>query len=735
MKQLSRRRFLKISAGTFAAAAVATTLHKGFYSEAESASGRHGESKIEAVPTYCEICFWKCGAIAYKKNGKLWKIEGNPDDPLSNGRLCTRGTGGVGFHNDPDRLKAPLIRKRNTKRGEDEWVVSTWDEAFNYIAEKMQKIKAEHGAKSTALFHHGTGGAFFKHLLNSYGCFNDAQPSFAQCRGPRDTGFMLTYGHVPGSPERVDVRNTKCLVLPGVHIGENVHNTLLQDFAHFIENNGSLIVVDPRYSIAASKAKYYLPIKPGTDIALFLAWMNVIVNENIYNKQFIEKYGSGFEEFKSEIKNYTPEWAYPITGINPEMTRDTAREMARYAPQAVIHPGRHTTKYGDDTQRSRAIALLNALLGNWNQKGGFYEPARFDLPKYPIPAYPEMHEKVDNPNDKYPFAMESITNGIIDATISGEPYPIKAWFVYSTNLLQAIPDRKRTIEAINNLDLMVAIDILPSEITGYADVVLPESVYLERFDELYTPPFKEPIMLYRQPVVEAPQDQKPGWWIAKKLGHKLNLDEYFPWNDIEDYLKVRVESAGVDYNELKKTGIAKSPKEPVYEQDGAPMSFDTPSGKVEFYSQQLLAAGYDPVPKYKPTEEPPAGFYRLIFGRVPMHTFSRTQTNRILSDLKDENEIWINADIARRWNIKNDQYIRLKNQDDILSNKIKAKVTEMIRTDCVYMAHGFGHTSKHLTGAYMKGANDTELLTNVKIDPLMGGTAMNLNFVTFVTEV
>jgi thiosulfate reductase / polysulfide reductase chain A len=256
MNTLSRRNFLKISGATIAvSAALSTTLLKS--------SDRliNKETGIRKVPTFCDICFWKCGAIAHIKDGKLWKLEGNPDDPLSNGRLCPRGTGGVGAHYDPDRLKSPLIRRK--ERGAEEWVAVTWDEAFDYIAEKMKKIKTAYGPEAVALFSHGIGGNFFKHLIKAYGSPNITAPSFAQCRGPRDVGFRLTFGEDVSSPERTDIKNAQCIVLLGSHLGENMHNSQVQEFAEAIEKGSSIIVVDPRYSIAAGKAKYYLPINRG----------------------------------------------------------------------------------------------------------------------------------------------------------------------------------------------------------------------------------------------------------------------------------------------------------------------------------------------------------------------------------------------------------------------------------------------------------------------------------------
>jgi len=734
MNSISRRRFLKISGVTIATAAILTGASKTLVKGADKLN-KEKVKGIKTIPTYCDLCFWKCGAIAYLKDGELWKVEGNPLDPLSKGRLCPRGTGGVGAHYDEDRLKTPLIRKN--LRGEEKWVEVTWDEAFDFIADKMNKIKNEYGPEAVALFSHGIGGNFIKHLLRAYGSPNETAPSFAQCRGPREVGFELTFGEVVGSPERTDIENTKCLVLIGSHLGENMHNTQVQEFSHAVQNGASIIVVDPRFSVAASKAKFYLPIKPGTDLALLLAWMSVIVREKLYDVEYVNKYGHGFDKFAAEVSQYTPEWAYIETGIEPEVIVETAREMARYKPATLVHPGRHVTWYGDDAQRSRAIALLNALLGSWGRKGGFYVPYSYSIPKYPYPPYPELKkEPLDNPNGKYPFATgEQISTGIREATITGKPYPIKGWFIYGTNLIQALPNRDETIKAIQNLDLMVVVDVIPSEIAGWADVVLPESVYLERYDDLNTSPFKEGFVGIRQPVIDEPNDQKPNWWIAKKLADKLGVGQYFPWKDIEEYLDTRLKAAGLSLDELKKTGIIKAPEKPIYFEDGVEPEFPTPSGKIEFYSDQLAEAGFDPVPRYTKHEQPPEGYFRLLYGRAPVHTFSKTQSNPLLRDMMNENELWINADIAAKIGLKNGQKVRLRNQDGVLSDPIKVKATERIRKDCVYMVHGFGQKSRQLRSTYKKGASDAELITKYNTDPLMGGTAMNVNFVTIESEV
>lgn len=728
MMNVSRRRFLQISAGTIAAAGALEPSIRVI-----AGTDKPAEKGIRTVPTFCNICFWQCGAIATVRDGKLWKIEGNPRDPLSHGRLCPRGTGGIGAHFDPDRLRSPLVRV--SERGEEKWKAVTWDEALTFVADRMQKIKTEYGPESFAAFIHGLGGTFFKHTLRAYGTDNIAAPSFAQCRGPRDVGFTLTYGDDVSALERTDIENAKCLVLIGSHIGENMHNTQVQEFAEAVGRGASIIVADPRFSTAASKAKFYLPVKPGTDIALLLAWMNVIVSEKLYDREYVDKYGFGFEQFVAEIQTYTPEWAYPETGIDPDTIRATAREMARYRPATLVHPGRHSSWYGDDAQRSRAIALLNALLGSWGRKGGIYMPAALDIAAYPHPPYPTPQKPgVDNPDNKYPFADEVISTGVREATLTGKPYPVKGWLVYATNLMYSLPNQAETIRAIQNLDLLVVVDTIPSEIAGWADVVLPESVYLERYDDLHDEPFRQSFVSLRQPVVSPPADQKPNWWIAKTLAEKLGLGAYYPWKDIEEYLSTRLKSIGVSLDGLKREGILLGPQRPIYFDDGAPAVFDTPSKKIEFYSVQLQKAGFDPVPKYTRPEQPPPGAYRLLFGRAPMHSFSRTQTNPLLMDVLDENSVWVNAGEARRLGLKNGDFVRMRNVDGELSNRIRVRATERIRPDCVYITHGWGHTSKQMRRAYERGASDSQLITRYKTDPLMGGTGMNVNFVTLEAE-
>ncbi|NOZ62876.1 MAG: molybdopterin-dependent oxidoreductase [Calditrichaeota bacterium] len=733
-KKLNRREFIKISSLGLGGATLGASLFDPFDLMGK-AKGFAGPN-IEKFPTYCEICFWKCAGWAVKKDGQPWKIEGNENDPLCNGRLCPRGTGGIGAYLDDERLKTPLIR--TAERGKQTFREATWDEALDYIAQKMEMIKEKYGPECFALFSHGTGGTFFKNLLRAYGSDNVTAPSYAQCRGPREDAYYFTFGEIIGSPPNTDIKNADCLVLIGSHLGENMHNTQVQEFAELIQRGGTIISVDPRFSVAASKAKYWLPIKPATDLALLLAWINVIVEEKLYDKDYVARYTHGFEELKAEVKNYTPEWAYPITTISPDLIRKTAREMGKAAPRVIIHPGRHVTWYGDDTQRVRAGAILNALLGSWGRKGGFFFPAKKKVPKYPLPKYPKpnMTWWDLNPN-KYPLASEILAQGLCDATVPSldRKCSIRGWIVYGVNIPTSIPNFPKVLEGIQNLELLVAIDTMPSEITGWADVVLPECTYLERYDDLRISQGRIPTVALRAPVFKPRWQSKPGSWIAKELAKKLGLEKYFPWKNMEEYLDFRLKKIGSSLEEMKKIGVKKFDwDQPLYGLDGEDFEFNTDTGKIELSSTVLAESGFDSIPKYTRHEEPGEGYYRLLYGRAPMHTFGRTTNNPILVQLMNENQVWINTDVAKEWGIENGQYIKLENQDGVVSNKIKAKVTERIRRDCVFMVHGFGHRSKMMKRSYLKGADDNQLITKVLEDPIMGGTGMRGNFVTFKVE-
>ena len=723
---MNRRQFLKIS-GALGAAGVVPTLLGGC-----STRPLPGTGTVTSSPTVCNMCFWQCAGTLYQEDGKPWKVVGNPDDPHCEGRLCTRGTGGIGAYIDPDRLRQPLLR---VGEGTDQrFEPVSWEEAFDHIARKMEVIGEMHGRDRIALFSHGGGGDHLQRMLQAFGSHAYAHPSFAQCRGPRATAFALTYGEGVGSPDRTDMAHSRCIVLIGSHIGENLHNGQVQTLIQAIDKDATLITVDPRFSVAASKSRYWLPIKPGTDLALLLAWMNVLINEDLYDRDYVTRHCTGFDQLAEHVRPFNPEWAYLETGLDPYDIRATARAMAAAAPATLVHPGRHTTWYGDDTQRCRAIAILNALLGSWGRPGGFYNQEKVDLPEYPAPKPPKpAGDWKAVVQGEYPLVGTGISNKLLEHSI-GEDAHFKGWFVYATNLPMTLPgSRQQIAAAAQSLDLMVVVDTMPAEITGYADVVLPECTYLERYDDLRNKPERTPTLALRMPAFEPSHQTRPAWWIAKGIAERLDLAEYFPWKDYSEVLDWQLRQVGSSLAEMQTLGVKAFPrKTAVYLDEDRPVKFKTPSGKIELYSNTLAEVGQDPMPRYRTPDRPPRGFYHLNYGRAPAHTFGRTINNPQLFELMPENTIWVHPTAAARLDVATGDYVQLENPEGTRSNLVRVRVTQRIRPDSVFMVHGFGHTDKRQRLAVGVGADDADLMHNVKLDPVAGSTGMRASFVTLV---
>jgi thiosulfate reductase/polysulfide reductase chain A len=238
------------------------------------------------------------------------------------------------------------------------------------------------------------------------------------------------------------------------------------------------------------------------------------------------------------------------------------------------------------------------------------------------------------------------------------------------------------------------------------------------------------------PAVSPKNDTKPAYWMARELAKKMGLESFFPYEKMEDLIDWQLKEVGTSLDEMRRIGVKTFDRsaDDLYFAPDEEVEFYTNTGKIELYATAFEQAGFAPLPVYTPHEEPPAGYYRLNYGRAPMHTFSRTANNPNLTDLMDENTVWVHPQVAKEWGLENDQYIYLKNQDDKRSEfPIRVRITERIRWDSVFMVHGFGHDQKKLKRCYGKGASDTNLITKVAVDPIMGGTGRRGNFVTFVT--
>jgi thiosulfate reductase/polysulfide reductase chain A len=718
--QLSRRNFLKFSGAALAATSLAGigvgTAAAAFHSDNTNVTYDH------VVRTMCEQCVWRCGVLAKVNGDRVVKLEGNPDHPHSRGMLCGRGQSGLGMAYDPDRIKYPLIRAG--ERGEGKFRRATWDEALGVVATAMLDIKQKYGPEAMIFSStHNLSQPLFENLLYAFGSPNyGTQRSL--CFNAMIVANSLTYGLE--EPAR-DYTKLKYLILTGRNITEAISTSETGDFIEAVAQGVKVVYLDPRFTKTAAKATEWLPIKPGADLAFHLAMLNVIVGEKLYDQAFVQQHTIGFDELQKETVSYTPEWAAGLTEIPADTIRRIAREFAAAGAGALAHNGWRTSNFVNSFQTERAIAVLNALVGNWGttmfDAGG--EGGSITLGTPPQPPYPRGHaQRLDGVPWKYPLVPLKIGvfQEIRDAVLTGKPYQAHGWFIARQNPIMSLPDRAKTIEAFKKLDFIVTVSLIPNDTEWYADVILPESSYLERYDPLLVVGDRA---FLRQPTMPAIGESQSALWIYKQLGERLGLGDYFQYKDEVDYLNQQLAPLGTTVSDIAEQGYWQAPAS----KETGPEEFqlNTPSGKIELASETLRKAGQPAVPTWQEPLAPPEGSFYLLTGKVAQHSQMSTQNNQYLHKYQDEPRLWMNAQAADRRGLHDQDLVKVKS--DVGQIPVALQVTQAIRPDCVYMTPGFGHHSMGLTTAYGVGASDSDLHITYT-DPVSGSQALSQTFVT-----
>jgi thiosulfate reductase / polysulfide reductase chain A len=716
---ISRRDFLKVGGAAVGALALSEFIPPRI-AEAAHKSGLLDASNSGYIPSMCEMCVWRCGLLAKIDNGRVVKLEGNPEHPHSNGNLCPRGQSGLMNTYDPDRVLTPLIRVG--KRGQGLFRKASWEEALDLVAKNMLEIKQKYGPEAMIFSStHNLSQVQFENLLNAFGSPNyGTQRSL--CFNAMIVSNLMTYGmEEPGR----QYDSLKYIILTGRNLMEAISTSETSELSKAIDRGAKVVTLDPRFTKTAAKSSEWLPIRPGTDLAFHLAMLNVIIGEGLYNRNFVANNTSGFEKLPSSVANYTPEWAAGITGIPPETIQRIAREFAAAAPFALAHNGWRTSNFINSFQTERSIGILNAIVGNWNTA---LVPASGEesgiLGAPPQPPYPRVSaQRLDGVPWKYPFVPLKIGvfQELREAAVTGEPYQAHGWFISRQNPAQSLPDRGRTLEAFSKMDFITTIDIIMNDTSWYSDVVLPEASYLERYDPLNIVGEKAYL---RQPVIEPQGEGKSALWIYKELGMRLGLSDFFQYKDEEDYLQQQLAPLGVSLADVRQKGYVDLPEtgdeleEPTW---------STPSGKIELFSSTLDSGGFPGVPQWEEPPAPKAGEFYLLTGKVAQYTQMGTQNNQLLHKYADEPRLWMNTQTARKLGIADGDIVSVTSTAGKI--QIKLLATQAIRPDCVYLTPGFGHLSKGLTIAYSVGASDSDLHVTYT-DPISGGQALSQTFVS-----
>ena len=623
---------------------------------------------------------------------------------------------------DPDRVLHPMVRVGN--RGERLFRQASWDEALDIVAENMLRIKNTYGPEAMVFSStHNLSQVQFENLLYAYGSPNyGTQRSL--CFNAMITAFLLTYG--VEEPAR-NYDEVEFILLVGRNLMEAISTSETGELAHAIDRGAKLVYLDPRFTKTAAKASEWIPIRPGTDAAFLLAMIHVIVSNELADCDFVKQYVIGCDGIQDAMSSYTPAWAERITGVPADTIDRIAREYAAAGHNALAHPGWRTSNFTNSFQTERAIATLNALSGNVLTPGGCLsaevaaEGAGLAVP--PQPAYPRVSAlRLDGTPWKYPLVplKLGVFQELRDAILTGDPYQAHGWFISRQNPILSLPDRARTLEAFGKMDFIATVDIIMNDTAWYSDVVLPEASYLERYDPIL--PVGERAFI-RQPVIEPQGEAKSALWIYKQLGERLGLGDYFQYQDEEDYLSQQIAPLGIELSEVKSKGYAEMPES----EDDGEISFNTPSGKIEVYSETLKNAGFSPWPTWEAPPAPAGNEFYLLTGKVAQHTQFGTQNNVLLHKYSDEPRLWMNAKTAARLGLSDGDWVVITSPVGKAHSILLA--TEAIRPDCVFLIPGYGHLSKGLTTGYGIGASNSALHVTYT-DPISGSQALSQTFVT-----
>ncbi|USD36605.1 MULTISPECIES: thiosulfate reductase PhsA [Ferrimonas] len=749
--KLDRRTFIKGAGASTAGCALASML-PGTLGAFEQPMLKGSDKAIHSI---CEMCSTRCPISARIVNGKNVSILGNSNAKSFGGAVCARGGAGHSLLYDKQRLVKPI--KRVGARGEGKWQEIEWDEAYAMMADKLGRIKQQYGPEAVAFS--SKSGSNHKHLFHLAKAFGS--PNTFTHGSTCPSGYKIAALAMFGTKMKRDLSNSKYIINFGHNLYEGINMSETRGLMKAQADRGAkLVVFEPRFSIVADKASEWHAIKPGTDVTVALALCHVLIYDNLYDKAFIERYVNGFDAFAKEMKAYTPEWAESISDVPAEDIRRIAHEYAAAAPHAVVDFGHRASFTTEEFELRRALFAANVLIGNIERKGGLYAGKKAKtynkfaggdvtpgLAKPKVNGMPKpTAARIDSVDKQFAMLWSNggIYQSILDATLENQPYKIHGWVMSRTNPMQTMTDRARVVKAIEAMEFVVCCDVYVSETAAYADLVLPESTYLERDEEIFDKSGKNPAYYVRQPVVETIGDTRPSWLIWKQAADALGLGQFFPWENMDTLQLLQVKKDVPLLQKIKQEGYvsfgtplmlrepsmvakfaAAYPNAHAVDADGtyaSAMKFKTPSGKIELSSDKVetMAPGRGVI-KYREVTLKKADELFFIQGKTAIHTNGATHNVPFLSNLMSDNAVWLHPLTAGLLGIQSGDAIRLHN--DIGSEEGTALVTPGIRPDTVFAYMGFGSKNKELARAYGKGVHCGNLLPHVTA-PVVG---MNLH--------
>ncbi|MBW1613382.1 MAG: molybdopterin-dependent oxidoreductase [Deltaproteobacteria bacterium] len=684
--------------------------------------------ELKKIRTVCRSCHGECGVIAHVKDGKVVKVEGDPNSPISHGTMCAKGLAITQLAYHPDRILHPM--KKIGKKLSGKWEQITWDEALDTIAAKFQAVVDEYGPEYIVVGQ-GTGRDYESHLYrfaNQLGTPNVLTAGHF-CYVSRVSSSLITCGNLPV----VDyyINEPKCIVIWGTNpMWTNPDEYMGENFMRALKNGAKLINVDPRKSFYAGRADLWLQIRPGTDGALAFGFHHVIIEEELYDKDFVENYIHGWNAFKERVmKDYPLEKVQEITWIDKELIREAARMYATTKP-AAIQWGVPTEESINCTDFTRTAIGLMGITGNLDAPGG---NALFVNPPTRTVAEFSRHKDLSKEVLAKRLGGEQFKLGARvafinpkkawDSIVYGEPYQLKAGLLCGTNPVVSRANAREAYEALKKIGFLVVIDHFMTPTAELADIFLPAGTWLEQ-NHVASNWKRHGYAFARQKcceIGEAWQDHKIFQELGKRMGQEW-------WPTVEDGLDYLLEPSGLTFEQFKEKGYLQG--EMVYYKYRE-RGFSTPTRKLELWSTILEKWGRDPLPKYVEVPESPystpevAKKYPYIFNsglRTPTYFHSAGRMIPLLREIRPDPIVEVHPETAKKHGIEDGQWIYIESPRGRI--KQRAKLYDGIDPRVVTAEHGWWFPEIKDPGHGWEISNANILTDNAfeTCDPNMGST-------------
>lgn len=677
---------------------------------------------LKVTPTLCAMCGpgpGSCGIYAFTKNGKFIKAAGMKESPVNNGSLCPKGHAAPHWVYSPDRLKYPL--KRTGKKSEGKFEQITWDDAVTIIAETLIQQKKKYGPESLAILAPAfrSYNAYISRFLTAHGSPNYGHSGI--CAMQRAFAFMYTVADWPGP----DIENSDLIIYWGrqpVFSSPAMAGPKMLTAAKL--RGAKIISIKPSVEPDAGMANIWLPVRPGTDAALALAMLNVIVTMDLIDNEFIDKWCFGYDKLQEHVKQYSPEWAENITGISSKKITEVARLYAT-TKKACIDLGNGVEHALTASDTIRSIAILMAITGHLDRSGcnlfggAVYVPGSMPMPKG-ITLRDRYSEELINklvapefPKLFQPF-LEGISSAyyrIFESVLTEKPYPVRTIIAPGTQPSVSNRGSKNVIKALEKLDFYVVIDVMRTADMNYADIVVPVATPYETDHPFEA---RDGWLMIRNKVIEPMGDYKSIYEFFLDLGVAMGYGNDF-WNgDINLAMNDQLEPFEITVNELRKNPngiiypslpIKYENYEMVFSRKSPRLSGEPflPHGKVEIYNTTFEQAGFSPLPQWK---EPPESItntpelledYPLLlsdYHTSKNYTASWQRNIPSLRKIQPHPVLHIHPDTAKSRNINNDDWVLVQSPHGKM--KVKAELYPGIRPDTVMILHGWWQGCKEL---------------------------------------